>query len=470
MPNPEDLQRRYTFLLQHPTERMDLELKRWFDFGSNEGKAKVLRGCFALRNTNGGYLVVGVDEDTGKPEPAPWSDPHTHFRPDDIQNLLSAYASTPFPVEVHHLIHEGAPVVLIDVPGEIQTPVITKKDLPDPQGSRKPLVEAHTLYCRTLNSNRTYSSSRANHQDYAKVMDICWQNREMNIASFVKRHWLDLQTAVSALPGSRKEKLDEFMAMGLVRFKALLEELDMFSSPMPGMFTVGFCWDKDTTAPLEMRPFLRKVLANAPDMTGWPLWLDPATQSMPGPVVKDSRWEGMLAQLEDFEGARRFNSLSFFMCDPLGLFFHHRAFFEDLVFGFRPRPPGWRPGHDLTMDQVLLETTEALVGAKRITESLWEDDRDSMPALVHVHLTWSGLKGRILCREVHPFRVLWHQEFQTQTDLITRVVQLPMSAPNDVITDLVHKVTCDLFQQFGGFQVSIHEVTRILEDAWRKVR
>lgn len=286
----------------------------------------------------------------------------------------------------------------------------------------------------------------------------------------MKRHWLDLNAAVSDLPSGRLDKLDAFIAQGLDRFGVLLGEHAVDFSPLPGMFTFGFCWDKDGQPVREMSSFKNQVLASAPDMTGWPFWLDPAIQNPSGLMVRDSRWEGFQAQDQDFEGALRFNLLSFFMCDPQGFFFHHRAFFDDLIFGFRPRPTGWQPGVWLTMDQVLLEVAEALLGAKRITQTLWQANPEASPSLIHVRLTWSGLKGRILRREAHPFRVLWHQEIQTFTERVTRVVQLPTDAPNDLITDLVHKVTDELFQQFGGFQISLQDASWILEEGWRKVR
>ena len=31
-------------------------------------------------------------------------------------------------------------------------------------------------------------------------------------------------------------------------------------------------------------------------------------------------------------------------------------------------------------------------------------------------------------------------------------------------------MTDELFQQFGGFQISLQDVARILEEGWRKVR
>ena len=57
--------------LQHilidPVETLDVELKEWFDPTTPQGKAKIAKGCMALRNNNGGHLVIGFTND-GTPD------------------------------------------------------------------------------------------------------------------------------------------------------------------------------------------------------------------------------------------------------------------------------------------------------------------------------------------------------------------------------------------------------------------
>ena len=56
-------------LLASPRESLDLELKQWIDPTTPEGIAKIAKGCLALRNNNGGRLVIGFKDD-GQPDPA----------------------------------------------------------------------------------------------------------------------------------------------------------------------------------------------------------------------------------------------------------------------------------------------------------------------------------------------------------------------------------------------------------------
>jgi predicted HTH transcriptional regulator len=60
-------------LIENPRERLSVELKHWFDPQTPEGVAKLVRAAIALRNNNGGYLVIGIDDKTHKPTPPPVS-------------------------------------------------------------------------------------------------------------------------------------------------------------------------------------------------------------------------------------------------------------------------------------------------------------------------------------------------------------------------------------------------------------
>ena len=58
-------------LLDNPRENLGVELKRWIDPNTDEGAAKIAKGCIALRNNNGGLLIIGFKDD-GKPVWVQW--------------------------------------------------------------------------------------------------------------------------------------------------------------------------------------------------------------------------------------------------------------------------------------------------------------------------------------------------------------------------------------------------------------
>lgn len=53
--------------LESPSETRDVELKSWIDPRTPEGKAKLLQSIFAMRNFNGGRILVGFDDKTMAP-------------------------------------------------------------------------------------------------------------------------------------------------------------------------------------------------------------------------------------------------------------------------------------------------------------------------------------------------------------------------------------------------------------------
>jgi hypothetical protein len=56
----------------------------------------------ALRNQNGGYLVIGFNDKTGKPDPVPAGvNVRLQYHTDDIQRIITRYASDPFFIETH---------------------------------------------------------------------------------------------------------------------------------------------------------------------------------------------------------------------------------------------------------------------------------------------------------------------------------------------------------------------------------
>lgn len=57
-------------LVSDVRERLPVEVKRWIDPGSEAGKAKIVKGCIALRNQDGGFFVVGFEDGTWQPDHA----------------------------------------------------------------------------------------------------------------------------------------------------------------------------------------------------------------------------------------------------------------------------------------------------------------------------------------------------------------------------------------------------------------
>jgi predicted HTH transcriptional regulator len=94
-------QRRIDELIAHPSESLNVEIKRWIDPATPEGTAKIVKAAQALRNRNGGFLILGFDDKTLQPDVgnAP-ADPRAVFHLDVIQAIVSRYSSVTFEVRV----------------------------------------------------------------------------------------------------------------------------------------------------------------------------------------------------------------------------------------------------------------------------------------------------------------------------------------------------------------------------------
>ena len=66
-------------LIENPVESLAVELKRWIDPGSPEGREKIAKGCLALYNNNGGSMVIGICDD---------GPPDTDNVPDDVRSMF----------------------------------------------------------------------------------------------------------------------------------------------------------------------------------------------------------------------------------------------------------------------------------------------------------------------------------------------------------------------------------------------
>jgi predicted HTH transcriptional regulator len=114
-------------LVTYSRESLAVEIKNWFDASSAEGQAKIVKACIALRNQNGGSLLVGFENGTWTPNlaGAP-ADVRSEWDADDIQALVSRFASVPF--EVHLQLGErgGQEFLVLAVESGVRTPVASK--------------------------------------------------------------------------------------------------------------------------------------------------------------------------------------------------------------------------------------------------------------------------------------------------------------------------------------------------------
>src|SRR5215211_7058137 len=89
-------------LVRNPREHLGAEIKGWIDPSADRDKAKIVTGCIAMRNQNGGFFQAGFINGTWEPDVdnAP-ADVRSVWDGDEIQRLVSNHSSEAFEVHLH---------------------------------------------------------------------------------------------------------------------------------------------------------------------------------------------------------------------------------------------------------------------------------------------------------------------------------------------------------------------------------
>lgn len=156
-PSNDSPDRAFRDFLARPREGLAVELKQWIDPSTPEGTAKIVRACIALRNSNGGRLIIGFRDDSSPDVGNAPPDPRPSFSVDAIQAIVSRYSAEPFAIDVQFYEVGGQTIPVIAVPPGVRTPVAAKADLRDHSG--KVLVRDHAVYVRSVQSNNVVSST-----------------------------------------------------------------------------------------------------------------------------------------------------------------------------------------------------------------------------------------------------------------------------------------------------------------------
>ena len=216
--------------ISRPRETIQCELKGWIDPTEDRERARIAKTCLAMRNANGGVLLIGVSDSGEKLSVPEGFEPAANFTQDVIQLIVSSYAARVFDIDVHHHIDSDHHVVAIVIPSGTQSPVTAKRDFAHESG---PNIKLGTIYARTLKSNGTISTAAAAQEDLERITDLCFDNRTADIGKFLRRHLIkenidSMRDAfqVESQPHGKSESsiLSKFKAESFAKLRNLLAE------------------------------------------------------------------------------------------------------------------------------------------------------------------------------------------------------------------------------------------------------
>jgi schlafen family protein len=439
-------------LVTRPGEALNVEIKRWVDPAEPAGSAKIVKAAFALRNRNGGYLVIGFDDNTLQPDaPNQLEDVRGSFHQDIIQGLISRHASEPFEVHVFFAERKGHTYPVIFIPQGVRVPVVVKNALQDTRGTR--LLSVGDVYFRTLEANGTPSTARARPQDWRDILEICFENREADIDRFLRRQLAaeDIARLVGALRGeplapddTLRQRCNSILESGEKSFSNAIKERGLTAHErvlLDGLtWEIALAIDPPNTAALPDRDFFATFVASNPKYTGWPIWLDAraAADEWSRPVVRSGAWEALIVALSDTTSHR----MEFFRVDPRGDFYLRRLLQDDAV------PQRLEPGSRFDPVLMIYRVSEAFAVGIAVAKGLgWGDS-----AKLGFNFRWRKLKGRRLDSWANP--IVYVPGGPSQEDEIATFVEIPLTTALSAIPGFVEAATRELFVAFDGTKLS----------------
>lgn len=452
-------------LVARPHESLAVELKGWLNPVSAEGQAKIVRAALALRNQNGGYLVMGFDDATHLParEGRP-NDVAATYHSDIIQALISKYCSQIFEIEMFFPEREGLMFSVLQIPAGVMTPVACKADL---KFNDSFLLRESDIYVRTLRANGSVSSARASWKDHEELMRRCQDNREADLAAVLGRMIVgvkkeQLATILQSLSQltspahTETATATKVIEAGATRYEAVLKERKV-ELPPHGSWEIGCTIEGDFPSQRPNRAFLQLLGSANPDLTGWPIWVDSSDFYDPNqrPYVSENHWEAFMFERPDEPNATiQWGHVDFWILDPKGQFYLRRALQDDM----RSKKHG-KSLETLEPRLVTLRLAEALAVAQSFARAMMADEAKTSLAFA---FRWSGLRGRHLVPWGQPGAITIHAD-AARDDRAESNVNLPLSANEETIARTTHEAVLPLMAIFGGYEPT-YPVTKSLVD------
>jgi hypothetical protein len=445
-------------LVRSPREALGVEIKAWIDPVSVEGQAKIARAALALRNYNGGFLVIGFDNETMLPartnRPA---DVCLTFHADVVQGIVSRYASESFEVTVHFPERDGLEYPVIEVPGGVRTPVAAKSTLNDKTNS--PLIRRDAVFVRSLDANGVVSTTVAGWKDWPRLVEICFDNREADIGRFVRRHLssVDVESLKAVLSGAEtapmpsepplNDRLRTILDTGLAGFRRIVAERHL-ALPSHGRWEIAAIVRGALPFGTANLSFRNALLSSNPSLTGWPPWVDSRNfrDEDSRPYLNDDTWEALIVSLD--AGGH----IDYWRLSPRAEFYLYRAFQDD-VSNHKGAPA---PGVEFDFGLPLIRVAEVLTVGLGFARTLGAPPESASVAFA---FRWTGLKDRILSNWAQPLRVLSPGR-RAYKDSAFSFLDVPLNTPTSALHTFVQTATTPLYEAFDEFALD----TRVIED------
>lgn len=434
-------------LIEQLGESLAVELKTWINPDQPDGIAKIVKTALALRNYGGGYMVIGLNDETLKPDikEAP-PDVRVIFHIDKIQGTISKYSSEPFEVIVEYPQYNAQEFPVIVIPSGVRTPVATKSGLSSADG-KKILIKSDCVYVRSLSANNTPSTTQATWKDWQKVVDVCFDNCEADIGRFMRCQLgsltldhLHLLTSVisqgSQAELSTEDRLKEYILESEERFEVVIRERDI-ALPEFGTWEVALIIVGEVPKHSANQDFLNLLSASNPRYTGWSVWLD--ARRLAQTYIFNGAWEAFIAIFD----SSWHKSVDFMQLNPKGRFYLKRALEDDLSTS--EHAP--KPMTTLDFGLAVYRTVETIAVGLAFARAMGCEPEKTTLAFA---FKWNRLRNRYLSSWAQPGRFL-PENYSAYQNEVLAFVNVRLETPLSALAQYVSQAIRPLFEVFNGF-------------------
>ncbi len=300
-------------LISRPYESKEHDFKGPMKWDEKDKKSccEIVKDILALANTKGGFIVIGVEENTtGFNQTGLTLEQFASFETSRINRFVQRYADPPINTTLTKIEHNGKSFVIIGVPQFNSVPHICAKDF---QG----VLTKPTIYVRTDNNE---SAPLGNSSDFQALIESAIQNREQRLLSAIR----------SILKGhdftkEQKETLQqEYEKQISTAVNAFEGRNPLKGKNYTGYREVTFFSPTSFDAKRYEIPKLKEALKKASvDFRGWP-FIFVSRDSKDLYVIQDGIES--LVEFPDFKGNDR---IDFWRIYTSGLFYHRCLMWEE---------------------------------------------------------------------------------------------------------------------------------------------
>ncbi|WP_322896130.1 MULTISPECIES: ATP-binding protein [unclassified Yoonia] len=436
--------------LLDPHEDLSFEYKAWIDLGSTHGKATLAKAIIAMANADGGYVVIGYNEegDTLRSVPRPG---HVREITQDLVNgAVQRFVAPALHVrmEVIENARTGVSHPVVIVPSTTTTPVMASRDYEN-------ILYKARVYVRQSGPR---SAEPQTVEEWRALLDRCVQRSRASMLDAI-RAIVEGRVEEGNVAPALQDRLSNFVTASRSRHDALLDATDIpmnAVSRMPrGHYEVGFAFESAEPTPNLARLRDRIDEAHRIKLTGWPTFLTMTRREL-APYPADGGIEAWLGRpgVEHFLEEDAAHS-DFWRIAPDGILYTRTGYDEDGA------PERAEPGTAFDIVLPIWRVGEALLFARRIAAT-YEGVEE-----IAAHVKWSGLDGRAL-RAMSRNRMPMSYDRVSRTNEVEQNLAITLRQIDDNLPEVLRALIAPVYEAFDFYELPLQIVEEELEVLMRR--